>query len=265
MFNMAPQQSGGSEMNFPEGKWFAQELEANKKEHLRLTKKISDEKLHSKKIIEQLILEQEEEKKQISRELHDEIAQLLVGINYKLETLVQGPAFCSEYMKRKVKDAQNMVEESVSAIHQYAKDLRPHALENKCLLQALHQYLEYFTQTTLIKVNFKYIDPEKKLSDITKNTLFCVIKEALLNVAKHSNASTVTIKMSQYRKNLVVKVHDNGISFNVKKTLSLKTNKRIGLVGMKERIKGSKGKLKIESSPANGTTLKVQFPMEASA
>jgi signal transduction histidine kinase len=211
----------------------------------------------------QVLSAQEEERREISRELHDEVVQTLVGINVELTALGKGAAVGVKSLKAKIAQTQKLVEKSVTAVHQFARELRPAALDDLGLIPALQAYMKILAARKKIKIRLTAFAGVERL-DIGKRTvLFRVAQESLTNVARHANASLVTVTISKIAGGIRMQIHDNGRSFQVLQTLSSKTNKRLGLLGMRERVEMIGGTLSIESAVGHGTMVRAEVPFVA--
>ena len=208
----------------------------------------------------QIISAQEEERKEISRELHDEVVQTLVGINVELAALGKGASVGLHTLKAKIARTQRLVENSVNAVHRFARDLRPAVLDDLGLIPALHAYSKNLAERKKIKIHLVAFGGVETLEPPKRTVLFRVAQEALTNVARHAHATQVKMNISKIPGAIRMEISDNGQSFHVEKTLSAKTNKRLGLVGMRERLEMVGGSLAITSSPGAGTTVRAEIP-----
>jgi signal transduction histidine kinase len=208
----------------------------------------------------QILLAQEEERKNISRELHDVIAQTLTGINVRLAALAREAATNTKGLDRNIARTQRLVEKSVDIVHRFARELRPAVLDDLGLIPALHSYVKIFSERTRILVHLKAFAEVEKL-DITRRTvLFRVAQEALTNVARHAQASRVEVSIRKLPDGICMKINDDGKSFQVDRVLHARGGKRLGLLGMRERLEMVGGRFEIESSPGQGTTVIAQLP-----
>ena len=203
---------------------------------------------------------QEDERKRISRELHDVIAQTLTGINIRLAALKKEAALNSRHLDRDIGRTQRLVEKSVNIVHDFARELRPAVLDDLGLIPALHSFVKLFSKRTGLHVDLTAFAGVEKL-DINKRTmLYRVAQEALTNVSRHAQASRAEVSIEQLPASIGMKIHDNGKSFNVDGILKTKGKKRLGLLGMRERVEMVGGTFGIESAPGKGTTIQVEIP-----
>jgi PAS domain S-box-containing protein len=210
----------------------------------------------------QVLQAQEEERKRISRELHDDIAQVLTAISFHLAVLRKEAAPNGKDLKRKIAHTQRLVERSVDIVHRFASQLRPPALDDLGLIPALHSHVKDFAKRTGLAVHFtSFTRGRTELLDNDKRTvLYRVVQEALINVAKHAQASRVNVNIRKQRGVIRMEVQDDGKSFEARDVLSAKRNKGLGLLGMRERVEMVGGRFAVESSPGKGTAIRAEIP-----
>jgi len=213
-----------------------------------------------RQLTHQIISAQEEERKEISRELHDHVVQTLVGINVALSALGAGTSGGLAGLRDKITRTQQLVEVSVKAVHRFARELRPAVLDDLGLIPALHAYNKNLAEQKDLKIHLTAFAGVEALESSKRTVLFRVAQEAMTNVIRHAHASQVKMSLIEIPGAVRMEITDNGKSFQVRKTLHTKNNKRLGLVGMKERIAMVGGTLTIESSPGQGTTVRADIP-----
>lgn len=208
-----------------------------------------------------LLVVQEEERKRISRELHDEIAQVLVGINIHLASLTVKKSVNLKDFRRKIIHTQRLVEKLVNSVHQFARELRPTVLDDLGLIPALHSFLKNFTERTGVRARLTAFAGVEKLDSTRRTVLFRVVQEALTNVSRHAEASRVEVSIRKTSEGICAKIKDDGKSFSVKRVLDAKGRSRLGLLGMRERLEMIEGRFSIESAPGQGTTVIAEIPI----
>lgn len=211
----------------------------------------------------QVLSAQEEERKKISRELHDQIAQMLAGINVHLATLKSSATLSSTGLNQKIRNAHRMVEKSVRTVHRFARELRPPVLDDLGIIPALQSYMKNFAERNGILMRFKVSAGIEQLHGDKRTVLYRVALAALTNVAQHARASRVTVTLVKIGDAVQMHLHDDGKSFDVERVLFSTRNKRLGLIGMRERVEMVGGNFNIESAPGKGTTIGVQIPFNA--
>ena len=211
----------------------------------------------------QILMAQEEERKLISRELHDEITQILTGIKIRLAALTMEASVNTRGIKKKIAGAQRMVEESVNIVHRFARELRPSLLDDLGLIPALHSYMKNLTKRTGLHIRFTAFAGVEKLNNSKRTVLFRVAQSALNNVAQHARASEAEVDIRKFPGNIRMEIQDNGIAFNPDRILLAARPRRLGLVSMRERVEMVGGDFAVESTPGQGTTIRVHIPFSA--
>jgi signal transduction histidine kinase len=207
----------------------------------------------------QLLNAQEEERKKISRELHDSIAQILAGINVHLVTLNREASLNNGGIKKRIANTQRLVQQSLEAVHRFARELRPKLLDDLGLIPALRSFLKTFLQRTGIHTEITFFTRVNQLDIVTRTVLYRVAQEALTNVGKHAKATGVKIILQELPGTIRMSVHDDGKSFDWENVWR-NGKKRLGLLSMRERAEMLGGHFQIDSAPGRGTTITVEVP-----
>ncbi len=207
------------------------------------------------------LLAQEEERKRISRELHDEIAQTLVGINVHLATLTSAETTNPGSLRQKIGRTQRLVAQAVNIVHRFAWELRPTALDDLGLVPALHAFMKEFGKRTGLHLRLRSFAEVEQLSMAKRTVLYRVAHEALTNVAHHARASRVEVRIERRPSAVYMKIEDDGKAFDVERVLHARGNQRMGLLGMRERLEMVGGTFSITSTPGQGTTIHAQVPV----
>jgi signal transduction histidine kinase len=213
----------------------------------------------------QVLHVQEEERKRISRELHDEVGQALTAISMNLQALKNNGASKSPPMMRKLADTQTLLQETMETVHRFARELRPSMLDELGLLPALRSQMKAFAERTGIEVRFRANAIAENLDSEQKTVVFRIAQESLTNVAKHAQASQVEVTIRKLGKSICMEVADNGKSFREDAQTSAKTGKRLGLLGMQERVRLVNGKFAVHPHPGRGTTVRVEIPLKSAS
>lgn len=210
----------------------------------------------------QILCAQEEERRRISRELHDEITQVMTGINLHLATLKKESTTNIKDFKRKIMHTQRLVEKSVNIVREFAGQLRPPALDDLGLFPALHTYITDFAKQTGLSIHFMSFTRARidQLDSSARTALYRVAQESLANVAKHANADRVTVSLQKHRGLVRMEIKDDGQSFPVQGALSTRRKKGLGLLGMRERVEMVGGCFAVESIPGQGTMIRADIP-----
>jgi len=207
----------------------------------------------------------EAERKRLSRELHDEIGQALTAMNTNLGLLRRNGAADAGWLQEKIADSQQLLRQTMNTVHSFARELRPAMLDELGLRPALRSYLKSFAGRTGLRTRFNCTPAVESLGDEQKTVVYRIIQESLTNVAKHAQASHVTVALRERGRKVHVQIKDNGKSFPVEKQLSARRPRRLGLLGMQERLSLINGHLAIESAPGGGTAVRAEIPFTSRA
>jgi signal transduction histidine kinase len=217
-----------------------------------------------RKLSNQILHAQEEERKHISRELHDEVGQALTAISVTLATLRTSNGGSVHAMTQKLADAQRLLQKTMETVHRFARELRPTMLDELGLLPALRSYLKGFAERTGLRVSLRGNAFAENLGGEQKTVLFRVAQESLTNVSKHAEASRVAVTLRKVAENIWMEVADNGRSFRQGPENSIKGKTRLGLLGMQERVRLVNGRFMVKAEPGRGTTIRVVIPFAPS-
>jgi len=196
-----------------------------------------------------LLTVQEEERRNLARELHDEIGQMLTGLNFQL-------AAGSEADGLALRDAQETVQVLTEQVRQLSMNLRPGVLDAFGLLAALEWHIERFQKQTGIRVHLRHQHVSERFAPEVEIAVFRVFQEALTNIARHANTDFATVQLIVDAGLLILVIRDTGRGFDADHPV-LST----GLGGMRERVELLGGRLEIESAPDQGTTLLAEVPL----
>ena len=215
-----------------------------------------------RRLSRKILTAQEEERARISRELHDEIAQVMVGINLHLATLKKDATANGKDLKQKIAHTQRLVEKSVDIVHQFSGQLRPLALDDLGLFPELQAYITAFAKQTGLIIRFTSFTRDRidKMDSAKRTVLFRVAQESLANIAKHANAKRVTVNLRKVRGRICMEIKDDGKSFKVQGAASHR-KKGLGLLGMHERVEMVGGCFTVESTPGQGTMIRAEIPL----
>ena len=206
----------------------------------------------------QLVHAQEQERRTISRELHDEVGQTLTGLGIELanlEHLRDGPQ--SEYRSH-LADAKRLTEETLRTVRNIAMGLRPSTLDDSGIAPAVRWQASELSRRTGIPVELQIEGDFDGLGDKGRTCLYRVVQEALTNCARHAQATTIQITMQGNKDSVCLSIRDDGLGFDTARATGL------GLIGIEERVKGLGGSLAVRSWPNRGTLLHVEIPLAGS-
>ncbi len=227
-------------------------------ENARLWKEVKYKEELRVKLLERVITAQEEERKRIARELHDETSQSITSIIVGL-TLLEEQSI-SEKMNQDIVDLKEVSQKTLDEIHYISWSLRPSVLDDLGLLPAIKKYVVEYMKKYDVDVDIQVIGFEQlRLLSLIEVTIYRVIQEALTNAARHAKAENISIILKHVNGVVSVIIEDDGVGFNAKQVLNGKLTKdHLGLKGMQERIESIGGNLTIESNEGIGTTIYVK-------
>jgi PAS domain S-box-containing protein len=209
----------------------------------------------------QILQVQEDQRKDISRELHDRICQLLIGIRVHLMVFTQAAAIDPKGIQRRIAPLRRLVEKSVRTVHQFSRDLRPALLDDLGLAPALRAYINEFPKRKGRQIRFTAIGNVEELDTDKRTVLYRVAQEALVNVARHARAKVVQVSVRRTRANVCLEVVDDGKAFDVGRLGSSKWSHHLGVMGMRERVEMVGGRFTVEAAPGVGTTIRAEVPV----
>ncbi len=207
--------------------------------------------------VRRVVAAQEEERRRLALELHDETGQALTSILLGLKAI--GSAHSKEEAERAEADVRALVVQAMQDVRALAVELRPSALDDFGLGPALERLAQTFGERSGIQATAETRLDERLPPEI-ETTLYRVVQEALSNVVKHAAAENVSIVVAQRGRTVAATIDDDGRGFDQGDV----RDEALGLVGMRERLALVGGSLEIESTPAGGTTLAAQVPLAAS-
>ena len=223
--------------------------------------KRAEEHIHS--LTQQLMKTQENERRVLSRELHDSVAQDLSTAKIYCDLLLDHP-MKSAYpeIKEKISDISASLQNSIRAIRNMAYYLRPSCLDDMGIVEAVSQYCSDFSRNNTLNINFRAIGMENVRLDFdTEINLYRLIQEGLNNIKKHAEAQRLTIRLLAAFPWIILRIEDDGRGFNVKQRMAVaQQEKRMGLRSMEERVDLLGGKMKIHSRVKEGTKIFIEVP-----
>ncbi|MGR3309477.1 MAG: PAS domain S-box protein [Candidatus Brocadiales bacterium] len=205
---------------------------------------------------------QEEERKRISRELHDETGQAITAIKINLKLVEQNFRKNVPDTKRIISDTKQILTQVMKDIKRLSYDLRPAMIDDLGMVPAIQSYARELAERTGINVVVKSELVAQRFPQEVEISLYRILQEALTNVVKHSKAKNVKIELLEEKTTLVMKVGDDGCGFDTEKVWKGKLNKSaLGLIGIRERATILRGNLEITSARNKGTKLIVRLPL----
>ena len=223
---------------------------------LRVLEKRSDHAEHQmRELSQQLVNAQEEERKHLSRELHDHVAQVLTGLRMELGRIERlNPTVASV-----VSECKALVGELFLTVRTLALGLRPSMLDDLGLQAALEWHVRDFMSRYAIKVDLKMAGDFDRLPESHRTCVYRVVQEALTNCVRHADARNIAVDVKTKDHELLLSVRDDGIGLN-----PAHRGRGLGLIGIDERVKELRGTVIMSSNGARGTTVAVRLPLPAS-
>ena len=210
----------------------------------------------------QILHVQEQERGRLSRELHDEVGQSLALMELNLAILQRAGTGKENLLAQKIADTQHLLATTRETVHRFARELHPAMLDELGLLPALRAYLKTFAERTDLQVSFAGATESEKLNPDQKTVLYRVAQESLTNVAKHAHARRVHVSLRALRDRIQMQIQDDGRGFRVDRRPAAPANKRLGLLGMRERVRLIHGQWSVNSVLGKGTTITVEIPVK---
>ena len=207
----------------------------------------------------------EEQRKQIAREIHDEMGGALTALKIDLSSLARSAPkswhkIKSDSFLSKIIGMTKLIDETIGTVRRIVTELRPSILDDFGLMAALEWQLWEFQKRTGIQSEFVSTLEDVNIDEKLSITVFRIFQEALTNVARHANATDVIATLYKEADSLVLKVEDNGKGISED---DIHNTKSVGLIGMRERAFFLGGTVNISGDPSKGTTVSVQFPFRS--
>jgi two-component system, NarL family, sensor histidine kinase UhpB len=219
-------------------------------------------------LLRRLASAQEEERRRISRELHDQIGQTVTGLSLGLKALEQGLAKDSsgKAATEQVRWLEQLTAQIGRDIHRTASDLRPTAIDDLGIFKAIEAYVAEWQERYGVRVDIQTFGRDNLLPPDVAAVLYRLVQEGLNNVLKHAQASKVSLVLERKSEGLALVLEDDGIGFDPEAApRNVSGSGRapgLGLSGMKERVELLGGKIAVESAPGNGSAIFVQVPLD---
>jgi len=213
--------------------------------------------------LQEITRAQEEERKRIARELHDDTAQNLIALLHQLENLLNDKTKLPVKEARALWSFYEQIRDILQEVRHFSRDLRPSILDDLGLLPALEWVTEELKNEYWVEASLKVVGSERRLSPEAELLIFRIVQEALRNTAKHAQASKAEVKVEFGENKIMVTISDNGIGFELPENLgTLPYTGKLGLAGMQERVQLLGGSLKLKSELGKGTTVFVEAPIQ---
>lgn len=232
-------------------------------ENARLYERVQEKEELRGELLERIVAAQEEERKRLARELHDQTGQTLAGLAmglHSVESLMQSDP---QLAGKRVQELERMSAGAVDDLRLMINDLRPAQLDDLGLVPALREMANRAAERTGMQVQVNASDSRRRLRPVLETTLYRLAQEALNNAARHSRAARVTITLRLAAQEVTLDIRDDGVGFVPEVVVGAQAPRRAwGLLGMQERVRLVGGSLVIQSEPGKGTRLTAQIPIE---
>jgi signal transduction histidine kinase len=203
-----------------------------------------------------LVRAQEDERRLIARELHDEVGQALTAVKMQLAVARRS---LPETARGGIDEARAITDAALQSTRQISRLLHPPMLEDTGLAAALDWYLQGFSERTGIPVEFVHSGMERRAAVEVETCLFRVVQEATTNIARHARATSCRVYLQRLPSSVALTVEDNGRGFEPDRTPPGQRD-GVGLLGIRERVTDARGTFRVESDPGRGTRITVELP-----
>ncbi|MFE5324124.1 sensor histidine kinase [Paenibacillus sp. NPDC056579] len=211
-----------------------------------------------------IILAQEEERKRIAREIHDGLAQTMANVVLRTEIaerMLTKQAYTS--VKEELVDLKGQVRGGIEEVRKIIFNLRPMALDDLGLIPAVRKFVQDFEEKSRIRTQFDFTGKDSRLPSGMEVAIYRLVQEAFSNVAKHAQASHVTLEVTYQQQMVKIVVTDNGIGFAVESIdKKIEKGSHYGLIGMRERVELLEGRMELQSAKGAGTKVSMLIPIK---
>jgi PAS domain S-box-containing protein len=214
------------------------------------------------RLLRQIVRAQEDERRRIARDIHDQVGQQMTALRLNLAALDQGLSGDGK-LRVKLDQTKTIAERLDADVDFLAWELRPAALDDIGLAEAMGTFVREWSNHSGVEAQFHTSGLDKeRLSPETETNLYRIMQEALNNTMKYAQARHVDVLLERRDNQVVLIVEDDGVGFNPEKEASADGDKGMGLIGMRERAALVGGNLQIESKPKGGTTIFARMPVQ---
>jgi signal transduction histidine kinase len=212
----------------------------------------------------QLLTAQDQERRSIARELHDEVGQVLTAIKVEL-SLAQHAIEAAGGPLNLLEDARSITDGALHAVRDLSHLLHPSLLDDLGLPAAIDWYSKGFARRHGIHVTLLHERMQERLSPEVESAAYRIVQEALTNVAKHAHAHRCSVYLQRLTNTVLVTIEDDGTGFDPASVEEASATRGLGLIGIRERVSQLRGTLRLETVPGKGTRLTVELPAVARA
>lgn len=241
----------------------AHQIESRNQENYSLSEDLRHESTQRGELLKRLITAQEDERRRIARELHDELGQSLSALALRFEAVQQIIDSDSEQTEEQLDSIQDLIRGTVDQMYNLILDLRPSALDDLGLPAALRACADRLLSNSRVSVELETSQLSRRLPPVIETTVYRIFQEALTNIVRHADATQVKISLaSRPDDSFVGTIVDDGVGFEASgMRTDVNSTRGLGLMGIQERVSQLCGEVTILSSPGEGTTLYVKIPL----
>jgi signal transduction histidine kinase len=226
----------------------------------RLYDELKDRDARRAKLVRKLLSAQEDERRRIARELHDETCQTVAALSVGLDTALKAPS--PEAGRERLEEVRRLATRTLDDLHRVIFDLRPSMLDDLGLVPAIRWYVERSLSPLGIAVRCEIEGLDERLPPEVEIPVFRAVQEALTNVARHAEARSVLIQMTSDGRTLSVEIEDDGRGFEPESVAKpSESGQGLGLLGIRERVEILGGTIAIDSAPGEGTRVAFRVPL----
>tara|TARA_B110000908_G_C10252473_1_gene452990 strand:+ start:1159 stop:2535 length:1377 start_codon:yes stop_codon:yes gene_type:complete len=248
-----------------ERKTLEKELRKGELHLVQLLNESQEMRRQLQRISHKMLSTQEEERKQIGKEMHYLISKALIELNQTLIQLQKKQILNDPNLPATISGTRKSLEQTIQVMQQIASKLQLTELHDLKIIPALRTLINTLAEQTGIHAHLSAYAEVEDLDKSCRTTIFRVTQEALDNVARHAQANKVDIEISQQANNLCLKISDDGTSFEVLNHTLAPGDESLGLLAMRDQVELVGGQLKILSTPEKGTTILAHIPLEKTA
>jgi PAS domain S-box-containing protein len=236
------------------------ERKKTEEERERLLQQVMTSRRRLQLLSQRLVRAQEEERRLIARELHDEIGQSLTVAKIHLQSAKESRD--QSTVSQRLNEAVYTLEVALQQVRSLSLDLRPSLLDDLGLLPTLHWYLDRWAEQTGVLIRLEADPIERRFHPDLEISCYRIVQEALTNVIRHAQAQQVTVEIRDIGDELHLIIHDDGVGFDVQDALEQTARGgSLGLLGMQERVQSVGGEIQFESAPGKGTEIRVRLSL----
>jgi signal transduction histidine kinase len=240
----------------------ADQVRRREQENTTLSAALEERAEERGKLLERLISAQEEERKRVARELHDELGQSLSSTSLSVELAQRAIKDGEEATGSHLEQAHDLIADATDRMYQLIHGLRPSVLDDLGLVAALRSHAQQVLQPAGIAFDIDASELGQRLPPVVETALFRIHQEALTNILRHAQAERVQLRLVRENGAVTAEIRDDGVGFDPAASRGEgQSRQSYGLLGMQERAILLGGQVEIESQPGHGTRLQVRIPV----